>query len=85
MNEKTTVNLPFSPQDIRDGTVPRLVPMLPDTARAEELKSALANAAQAWCVACDAARAAGFEVQASFGPNAFGKTDITQLRLFKTY
>lgn len=65
--------------------VSKLVPTLPDTERAEELKVALAQAAQAWCVACDAARAAGFEVQANFGPNAFGKTDITQLRLFKTY
>lgn len=65
--------------------VPKLVPTLPDTERAEELKVALAQAAQAWCIACDVARAAGFEVSASFGPNAFGKTDITQLRLFKTY
>lgn len=63
----------------------KLVPTLPDTERAEELKAALAAAASHWCVACDAARAAGFEVQASFGLNAFGKTDITQLRLFKTY
>lgn len=84
MNDPTREERPAS-QGLLPGLVPRLVPTLPDAARAEELKAALAAAASHWCVACDAARAAGFEVQANFGPNAFGKTDITQLRLFKTY
>lgn len=63
----------------------QLVTTKPDKELAEELKQELRDAANPWCDACTKALREGFQVQASFSPNAFGQIVIQQLVLSKVF
>ncbi len=66
-------------------TIAKLVPNKPDADLAIELKADLAEAASEWLNACTRANKCGFQVQASFGPDPFGKYTIQTLNLVKVF